>query len=223
MICGQCDFCAPQRCVAQKFRKASVDDQRHTRDIVKALSNNVSQSTGKLYKEIFPREEVSRTGFEDLLGAMARAGIVEIEETSFEKDGRTIPFRRVSLTLRGENSAERGFENIQLKSERPAASKSRKRDSFRAAQPPDKIVPRKQVAAEPLSPVAAACEDRLRVWRLAEAKRLGLPPFFIFGDKTMRAIAIERPATLNALLVVPGIGSAKADKFGADICAICRE
>jgi len=221
--CGQCDFCAPQRCVAQKFRAASVDDQKHTRAIVNALSNGIAQSTGKLYKEIFPREEIGRTGFEDLLGAMARAGIVEVEETSFEKDGRTIPFRRVSLTLRGENAAGTDFENIQLKSERPAASKSRKRDPFRASQPPDKIVPRKQAVEVPLIPVAAACEDRLRVWRLAEAKRLGLPPFFIFGDKTMRAIAMERPATLNALLAVPGIGSAKADKFGADICAICRE
>jgi RecQ family ATP-dependent DNA helicase len=230
--CGQCDFCAPQRCVAQKFRTATDDDQRHTRAILKALGNGISQSTGKLYKEVFPREEVSRTGFEDMLSALASAGMVEIEDTSFEKDGRTIPFRRTSLTLRGENAEENdGIEdalsNVRFRSERPAAAKRKRerilvRDPYRAASTQEKIVPRKHVSNEPLSTEAALCEEQLRAWRLSESKRLGLPPFFIFGDKTMRAIAMERPRTLSDLLTVPGIGSAKADKFGADICAICR-
>jgi RecQ family ATP-dependent DNA helicase len=220
--CGQCDFCAPQRCVAQKFRAASEDDQRTTRAIVKALSNGIAQSTGKLYKEIFPHEEIGRTGFEDLLAAMARAGVVEIEETSFEKDGRTIPFRRVSLTLRGENLSDDGaLDGIRLKAERTAALKKRVRDPFRATQP-ERVATSKK-SAEPLSPAAAACEDRLRVWRLAEAKRLGLPPFFIFGDKTMRAIAVAQPARVGDLLAVPGIGSAKAEKFGEAVCQICRD
>jgi RecQ family ATP-dependent DNA helicase len=231
--CGQCDFCAPQRCVAQKFRAATDDDQRHTRAILKALGNGISQSTGKLYKEIFPREEISRNDFEDMLRVLASAGMVEIEDTTFEKDGRTIPFRRVSLTLRGENAEENdgiddALRGARFRSLRPAAAKRKRervlvRDPFRAAALPDKIVPRKQAATEPLTPEAAQCEELLRTWRLTESKRLGLPPFFIFGDKTMRAIAVERPRTLSDLLTVPGIGSAKADKFGAAVCAICRE
>jgi RecQ family ATP-dependent DNA helicase len=233
--CGQCDFCAPQRCVAQKFRAASVDDQRHTRAVLEALGNGISQSTGKLYKQIFTRAEVGRTAFEDMLGALARAGMVEIEETSFEKDGREIPFRRVQLTLRGENAAndddEDGFEHaisgLRLKSERSAPAGKRKRtlvrDAYRAPEPAEKIVPRKAPAELPLTAAGEACMERLRVWRLAESKRLGLPPFFIFGDKTMRAIAMERPRGLSELLTVPGIGSAKAEKFGEAIVAICGD
>ena len=227
--CGQCDVCAPQRCVAQQFRAPTDDDQRHTRAILKALGNGISQSTGKLYKAVFPREEIGRNGFEDMLNALSSAGMVEIEDTSFEKDGRTIPFRRVSLTLRGENAEEEdGVESalsgVRFRSERPAAKRKRTlvRDAYHGVAPPEKIVPRKQ-AAEPLSAASAACEERLRAWRLGESKRLGLPPFFIFGDKTMRSIAMERPHSVDALLTVPGIGSAKADKFGEAICSLCRE
>jgi RecQ family ATP-dependent DNA helicase len=219
--CGQCDFCAATRCVAQRFRAASEEDQRYTRAIVKSLQQQPSQSTGKLYKEIFPREEIGRTAFEDMLGAMARASVVTIEETSFEKDGRTIPFRRVSLTGSSGEGFDGALSGIRFKEERPAAKK-RVRDPFRGSAAPERVVKKKE-ASEPLSPAAAACEDRLRVWRLAEAKRLGLPPFFLFGDKTMRAIAIAQPARVGELLMVPGIGSAKAEQFGEDICRIVRD
>jgi len=50
-----------------------------------------------------------------------------------------------------------------------------------------------------------------------------MPPFFIFGDTTMREIARRRPTTLDALLQVDGIGQAKLERYGADVCRICAE
>ena len=45
--------------------------------------------------------------------------------------------------------------------------------------------------------------------------------FMILGNKTLRAVAAECPPTTDDLMTVPGIGPAKAEKFGAAICRIC--
>ena len=37
---------------------------------------------------------------------MARLGLVELEDAEFEAEGRTIKYRKVSLTLQGENLQE---------------------------------------------------------------------------------------------------------------------
>ena len=60
-------------------------------------------------------------------------------------------------------------------------------------------------------------EESLRQWRLAEAKRRGVPAFRIFNDQTLHAIAEERPATASELLAVPGIGISAVEKYGAAI------
>ncbi len=78
-----------------------------------------------------------------------------------------------------------------------------------------------QAAAAPLSPRASAVEEKLRAWRLAEAKEHGVPAFCVLGNKTLRAIAERLPKTHQELLSVSGIGSAKAEKFGEKICRIC--
>ena len=44
---------------------------------------------------------LSRNEFDGLLDAMVRAGLIEIEEAEFEKDGEVIRFRKVRLTEAG--------------------------------------------------------------------------------------------------------------------------
>ena len=74
-----------------------------------------------------------------------------------------------------------------------------------------------------MSAHASAIEDKLRTWRLAEARKHGVPAFCIVGNKTMRDIAQQRPLTLEELLCVSGIGPSKAEKFGEEICRICAQ
>ena len=45
--------------------------------------------------------QVERRGFERLLEAMAGAGLLELREDAFSRDGKVIPFRRVYLTEAG--------------------------------------------------------------------------------------------------------------------------
>ena len=49
---------------------------------------------------------MSRDAFEEVLGAMARAGLARLADAVFEKDGKQIPYRTVSLTPAGRAADE---------------------------------------------------------------------------------------------------------------------
>nr|MDQ3398888.1 RecQ family ATP-dependent DNA helicase [Deinococcota bacterium] len=59
--------------------------------------------------------------------------------------------------------------------------------------------------------------EALKRWRGALAKRDAVPPYVIFHDRTLLAIAAARPASLAALAGIPGVGPAKLDKYGSDV------
>ena len=48
-------------------------------------------------------------------------------------------------------------------------------------------------------------------------KEAGVPPYVIFHDATLRAIARANPTTLAALSTVSGIGSRKIERYGATL------
>jgi ATP-dependent DNA helicase RecQ len=56
--------------------------------------------------------------------------------------------------------------------------------------------------------------DRLRTVRLRLARARGVPPYVIFHDTTLRELARLKPATLEALQQVYGIGAKKASQLG---------
>ncbi|MFF7676720.1 ATP-dependent DNA helicase UvrD2 [Actinacidiphila glaucinigra] len=66
-----------------------------------------------------------------------------------------------------------------------------------------------------------ALYERLREWRVEQAKTLGQPAYCVFTDKTLLAIAEVRPTTEGELSVISGVGARKLDKFGADVLALC--
>jgi len=57
--------------------------------------------------------------------------------------------------------------------------------------------------------------ESLRKWRRAEAEERGVPPYVIFGDRTLREVARLQPGTLTELREIYGIGDAKLEAFGA--------
>lgn len=68
--------------------------------------------------------------------------------------------------------------------------------------------------------VTAAGDDplfrRLRALRKTLADRQGVPAYIIFSDKVLQEMAARRPATLDELLDVPGVGPAKLERYGRD-------
>jgi len=64
--------------------------------------------------------------------------------------------------------------------------------------------------------------DRLRAFRLTVARARGVPPYVIFHDATLRELARVKPATIETLRHVYGVGSRKADDFGEAILEAIR-
>ncbi|MEO6434121.1 MAG: DNA helicase RecQ [Sphingomicrobium sp.] len=61
--------------------------------------------------------------------------------------------------------------------------------------------------------------EALREWRRERAKEQGVPPYVIFHDSTLRAVAGLRPSTLAALSQVDGIGDTKLERHGESLLA----
>uniref|UniRef100_Q01NZ0 ATP-dependent DNA helicase RecQ n=1 Tax=Solibacter usitatus (strain Ellin6076) TaxID=234267 RepID=Q01NZ0_SOLUE len=207
--CGVCDFCAPDECVGQRFRPATRAELATAQQVLASLRSAGARSTGKLHSEIHPNGDLARDAFEEVLGAMARAGLVRVDEAKFEKDGKSIPFRKAFLTPAGEALDENTPLELVLKDAAQAAGRTRKKPKakVKAAAP----AKRKRAANAP------DLEDTLRKWRLAEAKRRGVPAFRIFSDQALAAIAANRPATAAELLAIPGMGISNVEKYGAQL------
>jgi ATP-dependent DNA helicase RecQ len=75
--------------------------------------------------------------------------------------------------------------------------------------------PRPEVAQ--LSDADQAVFERLRAWRASAAKEQGVPAYVVFHDATLRAVAAERPADLDALSGISGVGQAKLERYGEGI------
>jgi superfamily II DNA helicase RecQ len=225
--CGICDFCAPADCVGQRFRPANEAERVAAFSVVNLLRSNDGRSTGKLHSDVFPHGQMSRDEFEEILGAMARANFLRLANAVFEKDGKAIPYRKASLTTDGEALEEIVAGDLLMKDAALAATKARKGRKRKAAAPskarrskkpatvPTPAPPRP--ADRPKLTPDSSVEDKLRQWRLAEAKRRGIPAFRIFSDQTLKAVAANRPATAAELLAIPGLGIGTVEKYGAQI------
>jgi ATP-dependent DNA helicase RecQ len=56
--------------------------------------------------------------------------------------------------------------------------------------------------------------EKLRRLRLDLSKKLGVPPFVIFHDKTLTEMAVLKPSSRGEFLQINGVGEQKAEKFG---------
>jgi ATP-dependent DNA helicase RecQ len=65
--------------------------------------------------------------------------------------------------------------------------------------------------------------ERLRAWRTGVAKELGMPPYVIFHDSTLRQIAAAPPATLAGLALINGVGETKLARYGQQILGVLAD
>jgi superfamily II DNA helicase RecQ len=199
--CGICDFCAPHACEAQQFRPASAQEIKLAHGVLALLQKNDGRSTGKLFTELCPGHATDREArdvFEQLLASMARAGLIELKDETFNKDGRDIPFRRALFIQAPEEFA------LQLR-ETPGrtSTKSKARAAAKKSKP--------KTAAD--DPAITA----LKKWRLEQAKKEGVPAFRILADKVLNEIAADRPTNTEELLEVSGLGPRLVSRYGESI------
>jgi len=73
------------------------------------------------------------------------------------------------------------------------------------------------------NPVGDVLFDALRALRRELAQNAGVPPYVVFHDSTLRAMAAHRPTTLSALGEIDGIGARKLEAFGEDFLTVIRQ
>jgi DNA topoisomerase-3 len=218
--CGVCDFCAPQNCVAQRFRVANSNERALAMDVLKALESG-ARPMGKLHAELCSRNGMDRDSFEELIGAMARAGAARMVEAVFEKDGKPVPYRKATLTreadwyLNGDTPLELAIRTAGQVREKTGQARKKKGV---AAKRPVVAKAAKRVRGEEAADSRAAV--LLKEWRRAQAKKQGVPSFRIMSDRVLMAIAEDQPGTLAELLAIPGIGLKTVEKYGAQIYRI---
>ncbi|MEP6537738.1 MAG: DNA topoisomerase 3 [Bryobacteraceae bacterium] len=198
--CGICDFCSPETCEAQRFRAATAQEEEVARDIVEELRGADGRSTGKLHQEVATAKRLERNEFEQILGAMARVGLIDLQEATFNSGGKEIHFRKASLTAEGKSAV-----SFQLLIKELVARRSAKRKRAKAAL---------ASTADP------RIEDALRKWRLSEAKKQGVPAFRVLTDKTLLSIASVEPDNEEELLIISGISAKTVQRYGTQILRI---
>jgi len=62
----------------------------------------------------------------------------------------------------------------------------------------------------------------LKTWRRELARSQGVPPYVVFHDRTLLEIAAQRPATLDALGGIIGVGQAKLARYGTAVLSVLR-
>ena len=94
----------------------------------------------------------------------------------------------------------RGECELHLRHDAPAARKTRRERPARAAR-------------TALGPEHQALFDALRDRRRELARSQGVPPYVIFHDVTLEAMAEQQPRTLEAFAALPGVGEKKLDRY----------
>jgi superfamily II DNA helicase RecQ len=217
--CTICDFCAPDNCIAQRFRALTQPEETVARDVLDSLTMN-GRTVGQLHTELCGTRGLSRDQFEELLGAMARGGLVRLTEAVFEKDGKQIPFRKAHLTRDAEYVDENTPLELTIRDTAPATARVKGKAKKKRA--PSKVKSGIKAPQQTPSP-NAHLEEALRKWRTGQAKRLGVPAFRIMSDKVLVGIAERQPRTAAELLSIPGIGIASVEKYGAQLYRILNE
>jgi ATP-dependent DNA helicase RecQ len=63
----------------------------------------------------------------------------------------------------------------------------------------------------------------LKDLRKKMSKRLEVPPFVIFQDPSLEAMATSYPVTMDELQNIPGVGAGKAKRYGEDFLKVIKE
>ena len=225
--CGICDVCDPAGAVLRLFRHSTVAERALVQRMIDELRPVDYIASGTLQRKLELVGRISREEYNALLDAMVRAGLLEIEESEFEKDGEIIRYRKLRLTEAG--LAVRASTPLPLLisdgvvEEFGSRAARGAKVAKKSKSPAGKVAQKAEGDETPivLSAEGEAIAARLRAWRAGEAKRLGVPAYVVLHDRTLIAIANERPTNPNQLLSINGMGPAKVEKFGEAILDIC--
>lgn len=153
------------------------------------------------------KEFIQRTGEYNILNLLPKGKIFLAERKELH-----IPFKKAPQ----KNNSFIGFSgNFSATENSQSLQKIKKyKDSKNS------IIPQKPDASDKN---AEKILEELKKWRKRKAADMNVPPYIIFGDKTLYDLAAKKPVNKTELLKIYGIGKAKAEEFGKSITAVILE
>lgn len=215
--CGSCDTCLepPQTwdgtVAAQKLLSAIVRLERergqrygagHLIDILLGKTTPRVTSLGHTTLSVFGvGTDLSDGEWRGVVRQLLAQGLVGVDAQGYGTL-RTTPTSAEVLS---------GAREVPLRTAPPARTRATAASRRRAGTP---------AAAADLDAAQTAVFERLRAWRGATAKEQGVPAYVVLNDATLRELAVRRPATLDALGGITGIGAAKKERYGAQVLEV---
>ena len=133
----------------------------------------------------------------------AEAAMLKPLSRALQARGAMVANEHGGLKLAGDARAiMRGDQNIQIAIVKP--------DTKRRAGRPD-------------NPIGNPLFEALRAKRRALAEAVGVPPYVIFHDATLREMALTRPADIHALGRISGVGARKLEAYGEDFLSVIAQ
>lgn len=203
--CGNCDRCiSPVARVdgtvaAQKFLSAMVrTGQRFGAEhLISILRGEMSERIGKLSHDRLPTFGVGKEHTKAEWRSIARQMMAaDILRSDLEGHGGLIPGEHARAVLKGERKVEL------VRDPKVATTAKLRRESSSTS---DGAV---------LSDADQEVYERLRKLRAQMAAKRGVPPYVIFSNRTLREMATARPAGLDAMGGLYGVGARKLEEFG---------
>ena len=211
--CGNCDTClepvdtwdateAARKALSCVFRSGQRFGAAHLVDILRgADTERIAQFGHRQLSTYGIGQDLDARQWKGVFRQLVAMGLLEVDAEGFGALRLTAAARPV---LRGEQSVLLRREQ-ERKRDRGARSASATR------------------ADALLNAADAAVFEELRALRAGLAREQNLPAYVIFHDSTLREMATQRPATLDELGRINGVGASKLDRYGERMLAVLQE
>jgi ATP-dependent DNA helicase RecQ len=211
--CGNCDGClepaeswdgtvAAQKALSAIVRTGQRFGVGYLIDVLLGVSNEKTERSGHDALPTFGvGKELDRKEWSSVYRQLVVLGAVAVAHDAYGALHAT--------------EAARGI----LRGERPVLFRRDKSSSIKRALKAMVKTRRTDHGLADLDTATAEIFDRLRAERGRLARDQGVPPYIIFHDTTLLALARGRPRTLSDLADIPGMGEKKIERYGAAFLA----
>ena len=220
--CGNCDICNPNHSNSLvKKRNLSQDEIKAVTFVMSSLSIQSGIPSGKLFQVLEENKlGISRPAFENITTLLEKMKWIELKESSFEKDGRSITYRNIFIKKHIDTIAAHEFSSLQISSisRTDVGRKSQRKIGIK------NVIKKMSFSAKPLvNANTVKFLEPLKAWRLTQARKKNIPAFRILTDKVLHAICEKRPLSITDLLEISSINRKAIVQYGADIIRIVRK
>ena len=201
--CGNCDNCitppdtwdateAARKALSCVYRTGQRFGAGHVIDVLRGRDGERIRGFGHHRLSTFGiGADIDANTWRSVFRQLVARGLVRVDVEGFGSLKLTEASRAV---LRGECA-------LHLRRDAPAARKPRRERPGRAAR-------------TALGPEHQTLFDALRDLRRELARAQGVPPYVIFHDATLEAMAERRPRTPGEFAALPGVGEKKLERYG---------